>query len=66
MDKPDFAVGDHGSIVSVRPLTKRASKWLKDHCQSEAWQWLEHSLNMERRYAFAIVEAMEIAGLRRD
>lgn len=55
--------GTMSSVFLLEPQTDKGSRWLKDHCEAEAWQWVGDSLAVEHRYMMGLVEAMETAGL---
>ena len=62
-EHPDFAVDNHGSIVTITPLTDAARDWLDEHVQAESWQWLGVSLAVDRRYSGDLVDGIANAGL---
>lgn len=58
----DVEVINHGTIVSFIPLTPDGRGWIQQ-LQTEPWQWLGNSLNVDHRNAGNIVEAMVEDGL---
>ena len=59
----DVQLDNSGSIVGLTPITPAAREWIKEHCQTEPWQWMGETLNVEARYAGSIVEGMQADGL---
>ncbi len=45
----DFLIADHGSIISIVPITEAALKWIDENVVSEPWQWLGGALCVDRR-----------------
>lgn len=62
--RTDFLVNDCGSIVVIRPLTKKAHAWVDSNVESEGWQWLCGSLCIDHRFAAPVIEGMREAGLK--
>lgn len=62
----DFLVRDCGSIVQIQPLTKGAFVWVESQLETEPWQWLGPTLNIDRRFAGDIIRGMKAAGLKED
>ena len=60
---PDVLTDNFGSIVGITPMTPIAREWIDENCQTEPWQWLGGTLNVDRRYADDLVEGMAEAGL---
>lgn len=58
----DFVFIDHGSIVSITPMTDGAKEFIKDNVETEPWQWIGQSLSVDRRYASDLFDAIESAG----
>ncbi len=52
-----------GSIILLRPLTKRARKWLEKSCACESWQWFGEALAVEPRMVGAILKGALEEGL---
>lgn len=59
----DYEVADHGSIISITPLTDAAREWLDENALSEPWQWLGRVLCIEARVGGDLLFAMQEAGL---
>jgi hypothetical protein len=59
----DVIVENSSSIVSLTPITPAAREWIKENCQTEPWQWLGPTLNIDTRYAGNILEGMQADGL---
>ena len=45
----DVQVDNSGSIVGSTPITPAAREWIEEHCQTEPWQWMGETLNVEAR-----------------
>jgi hypothetical protein len=58
----DFRVTNHGSIITIQPLTDEATTWLDENVEAEGWQWMGPSLCVEPRMAGALVDGIEEAG----
>lgn len=52
-----IVVEDHGSIVLLRPLTKRTREWLEENTDPDA-QWWGGALVVEPRYVEPILEGL--------
>jgi len=63
MKEADVIVDRHGSIAGLTPMTLTAREWIEEHCQTEPWQWLAGTLNVEAKYAGDIVAGMQADGL---
>jgi hypothetical protein len=61
--EPDVITDNFGSIVGITPMTQAARDWLDENCQTEPWQWLGATLNVDTRLAGDILEGMSEAGL---
>ena len=59
---PDFLFADHGSIISVVPLTTAAVKWIDANVVSEPWQWLGGALCVDPRCARDLTDAIAAGG----
>ena len=56
----DFLVINHGSVVTVRPLTDAAKDWTVEHVEIPSWcGW---NIPCEPRYAGALIEGIVEAG----
>lgn len=62
----DLEVTNHGSIVTLRPLTEAGTAWMDQNLAPEPWQWLGGALAIETRYAPDIVDGAIADGLRVD
>ncbi len=51
----DLVVEQRFSLVHLTGMTDRGRRWLRRHCQAEAWQWLGEALTIDHRLAEAIV-----------
>ena len=60
---PDFQVADHGSIITIRPLSEAARQWLDVNVVAEPWQWFGGALGVDHRFAGDIVAAITETGL---
>lgn len=58
----DFVASDHGSIVTLRPLTDAARAWIADHLPDDAPR-LGNAVGIEPRHVQPILEGIEDAGL---
>lgn len=59
----DVKVDNSGSVVGLTPITPAAREWIAENCQAEPWQWLGETLNIDTRYAGAVLEGMQADGL---
>ena len=62
-DGPDFDVRNEGSIVQFMPWSKAAEEWIEANVQYEPWQRLGRSLNVDHRYAEALLQGIVNDGL---
>ena len=51
----DFLIADHGSIVSIRPMSVPAREWLDANIVAEPWQWFDGVVAVEYRCARDVV-----------
>jgi hypothetical protein len=58
----DFCIADHGSIVTIRPVSETARQWLDDNVASEPWQWLGGALCAEHRFACDLIDEIATSG----
>ena len=58
----DFQIADHGTIISIRPLSEAARQWVEENVVAEPWQWLNGALCAEPRFARDLVEEIAAAG----
>ena len=47
----DFQIADHGSIISIKPVSEAARIWVDENVVSEPWQWVQGALCVEARFA---------------
>ncbi len=47
----DFQIADHGSIISIKPVSEAARTWVDENVVSEPWQWLGGALCVDIRCA---------------
>ncbi|MGD9617660.1 MAG: hypothetical protein AB7H90_21595 [Alphaproteobacteria bacterium] len=59
----DFLIADHGSIVSIRPVSAAAREWLDANIVAEPWQWMDGTVAVDPRCGRDIVAALTKAGL---
>ncbi len=60
---PDLRVENHGSIITIDPVTPAGKVWLEQNVESEGWQWFGPMLCVEPRYALPLLCAAYDAGL---
>ena len=58
----DFLIADHGSIVSILPVSAAAREWLDANLVAEPWQWLDGAVAVDHRCARDIIAALADAG----
>ena len=51
----DFQIADHGSIISIKPVSEAAKQWVDENVVSEPWQWLGGALCVDVRCARQLV-----------
>ncbi|MGH7119573.1 MAG: hypothetical protein ACREFP_11395 [Acetobacteraceae bacterium] len=59
----DVEFTNHGSIVTILPLTDTACDWIDDNVAVEGWEWLGGALCADPRCAFDICQARTEDGL---
>ena len=60
----DFQIADHGSIISIKPVSEAARTWVDDeNVVSEPWQWLGGALCVDIRCARDLIEEIAEADL---
>jgi hypothetical protein len=59
---PDVLVANDGTVFLFNPLTPRAKEWIEEHVHSDA-RWFGTTLVVEHRYAWALAQGMQDAGL---
>lgn len=63
MAKADVLVSDHGSVVTVAPLTGDARTWVAQNVELEAWAWMGGAFAVEPRYLDNLIDGMVGDGL---
>ncbi len=58
----DAEVTNHGSIITILPLTEAAQEWMAENIPEDA-QWFAGALAVEPRYVEAILRGMADDGL---
>ncbi len=51
----DIFIRDEGTIVGFTPSTEAATDWFNDKVESEAHQWLGHTLYVDHRLATDLI-----------
>ncbi|MGB9476008.1 MAG: hypothetical protein WCE87_13160 [Candidatus Udaeobacter sp.] len=60
--KTDIWILAQGTLALVRPLTQRASEWVRKHAQADS-QWFGPALLLEHHHAAKLRNGMIEAGL---
>lgn len=47
----DFQFTNHGSIITVTPLTERAKEFIEQNVSVESWQYFGNAIALDRRCA---------------
>jgi hypothetical protein len=63
VDSPDVLFSNEGTVCTFEPISDVAKDWIREHVQSEPWQWLAGRLAVEHRCASELIEAMRDDGL---
>jgi hypothetical protein len=58
----DFLIADHGSIITIRPVSEAACEWLDENVAAEPWQWLDGALCADPRCARDLVAEIAATG----
>jgi hypothetical protein len=58
----DFLIADHGSIITIRPVSEGARRWLDDNVAAEPWQWFGGALGVDPRCARDLIDGIAAAG----
>ena len=58
----DFQIADHGSIISIKPVSEAARAWVEENVVSEPWQWLGGALCVDIRCARTLIDEMAAEG----
>jgi hypothetical protein len=59
----DVLVRNEGTLFIFRPLTASAKRWVEENVNVPDHMWLGDGFAVEHRYAPAIAEGMQEAGL---
>jgi hypothetical protein len=60
----DIRVTNGGSVMAVHLLTDAAREWVREHAETEGWQWLgDSTLVVEARYALPLLRGAHDDGL---
>ena len=59
----DFRIADHGSIISIKPVSEAARTWVDENVVSEPWQWLGCALCVDIRCACDLINEFAAEGL---
>lgn len=64
MDKDlDILIIPHGTLVGFVPCTDAGREWINEMVESEAWQWMGHTLWVDHGFAGAVIEGAGEDGL---
>lgn len=58
----DFQIADHGSIISIKPVSEAARTWIDENVVSEPWQWLGGALCVDIRGARDLIDEIAAEG----
>jgi len=58
----DFQIADHGSIISIKPVSGAARSWVDENVVSEPWQWLGGALCVDIRGARDLIDEIAAEG----
>ena len=58
----DFQIADHGSIISVKPVSEAARTWIDENVVFEPWQWLGGALCVDIRCACDLINELAAQG----
>jgi hypothetical protein len=58
----DFQIADHGSIISIKPVSEAARTWIDENVVSEPWQWLGGALCVDIRCARDFIDGIAAEG----
>jgi hypothetical protein len=62
MEMTDVLIGNHGSLVLLRPVSEAAFDWIEENLPDDRMNF-GHAVVVEPRYVLYIVFAMKDAGL---
>ena len=60
----DFQIADHGSIISFKPVSEAARRWVDENIVSEPWQWLGGALCVDVRCACDLINELAAEGFQ--
>jgi hypothetical protein len=60
----DFQIADHGSIISIKPVSEAARMWVDENVVSEPWQWLGGALCVDIRCACDLINEIAAEGFQ--
>jgi hypothetical protein len=58
----DFQIADHGSIISITPISEAARLWVDENVVSEPWQWRGAGICVEVRLARDLIDEIAAEG----
>jgi hypothetical protein len=58
----DFQIANHGSIISIKPVSEAARTWIDENVVSEPWQWLGGALCVDIRCARDFIDEIATDG----
>ena len=58
----DFQIAEHGSIISIKPVSDTARKWIEENVAFEPWQWLGGALCVDIRCARDLIDEIAAEG----
>jgi hypothetical protein len=58
----DFQIADHGSIISIKPVSEAVRTWVDENVVSEPWQWLGGALCVDIRCARDLIDEIAAEG----
>jgi hypothetical protein len=59
---PDFLIADHGSIITIAPVSEAARDWIDENVTSEPWQSQGGALCVDHRYAGNLIKGIADEG----
>lgn len=59
----DLRIRNHGTVVTLEPVSERGRSWMDDNLVTEPWQWLGSTLGIEHRLAPSVVQSAICDGL---
>jgi len=57
----DVRIHDQGTMIGFVPLTAAAQEWFATNVPAEDWQWLNHVLWVDHRFASDLIKGLEEA-----